>query len=81
MSTQTVPFTSCCGELPVTSTGMVPKWRRYSSNISPIGRTVASVLLMASSWGAAVYAEMMNMFECRNISCIAWAQASGANIE
>ncbi len=63
MSTQTVPFTSCCGEFPVTPTGMVPKCRRYISNISPIGRTVASVLLMASSEDAPVYAEMMNMFE------------------
>ena len=76
LSTPTVPFTSWGGEFPYTASGMVPKCRRYNSNISPIGRTVASVLLIASSSGAPVYAEMTNRCECRSISFIASAQAS-----
>jgi hypothetical protein len=56
---------------------------RRSDDISvrPIGRTPAPVLLIVSSSGAPVYAEMTNGMEWRNIYCIAWAQASVENIE
>src|ERR1035441_612898 len=81
LSRPTSPFTSCCGALPVTATGVTPKWRRYNLNINPTGATFMSVRLELSRPVKCVYADIANQPELRNSSCRVSALESAVNME
>src|SRR5213595_4315743 len=58
-----------CGELPLTSTGTVPKWSLKSLNINPVVLKLDSVALKLIVETPMVKADILMKSVCRNISC------------